>query len=60
MKATKLGMIGKMHGERKLKRPAANAIGIPIVVMSLPIALASPFEPAVVDISVVGEESMTN
>jgi hypothetical protein len=56
MKATKLGIIGNMHGERKLKSPAANAIGIPIVVISLPIALESPIELWVVDMSVVGEE----
>ncbi len=37
MNATKLGIIGKMHGERKLKRPATKAIGMPIVAISLPV-----------------------
>ena len=53
MKATKLGIIGKMHGERKLKRPAANAIGIPNVAMLLPCVLEFPSEPELVDISAV-------
>ena len=44
MKATKLGIIGKIHGDRKLKIPAKNAIGIPIVVILLLSVLVSVLE----------------